>query len=294
MPGNEDITPEYRRTIASKEAYLSTGLNVALFIIKISLALVISSIALTADAFHTLSDISTSLVILFSFRAATKQPDEEHPYGHGRWEPIGTLIISVMLVVAGIELLFKGIEAGYSGSHGEANIMVAGIVMLTAGAKEGLARWAIKLGNEIDSPALIADAWHHRTDAISSMGVAFAIAFADRFGAIDGIAAVIVSLLIIKTGIDFIRSTSTVLLGRAPSPENLIRIETLVSGIHGVKDVHGIHIHDYHAMRAITLHITTDGDMKLADAHAIADMVEKKVGDSLRAEVTVHVEPSGQ
>jgi len=291
---NEDIVPTMldRKKVASREAYVSTVLNVFLFAIKICLALIISSIALTADAFHTLSDISTSLVILFSFKAATKMPDEEHPFGHGRWEPIATLIIAVMLVVAGIELMLEGIRAVISGSHGEANLLVAGIVLLTAISKELLARYSMKLGREIDSDTLMADAWHHRTDALSSMGVALAIALSDSIPMIDGLAAMFVSVLIIKTGIDFIRKTCSVLLGHAPNKKTVDRICDIVMDLPGVIDVHRILVHDYISIKSISLHIYVDENMSLSAAHEIANSIEKKVGEKLLAEVNVHVEPA--
>ncbi len=281
-----------RKRIANKEAMVSTGLNIFLFVIKISLGILISSIALTADAFHTLSDISTSLVILVSFKAAAKKPDPEHPFGHGRWEPIATLIISIMLVVAGIELFMEGIRAIHSGSHGEAKVWVAVIVLLTALSKEWLARYAIKLGKEIGSETLEADAWHHRTDALSSIGVAFAIIFSERIPAVDGIAAILVSLLIIKTGIAFIRKTSSTLLGHAPSQETVDLICRMALKEKGVLDVHDILVHDYISVRSISLDILVDRDLTIFEAHEIADRVMLEVQREFLAVVKVHVDPA--
>ena len=279
-----------RKRIAYREANVSTVLNVILFIIKIVLGLMISSIALQADAFHTLSDISTSLVVLFSFRAATIAPDIDHPFGHGRWEPIATLIIAVMLVVVGIELLIQGVHAGIDRTHGEANVLVAVVVLLTALVKEWLARYALKLGNEIESETLKADAWHHRTDALSSVGVGAAIILSDTIPMIDGIAAVFVSLLIMKTGVSFIRQTSNVLLGQAPSKHTLDSICAIAEEIRGVKDIHDILVHDYVSMRSVSLHIRVDRNLSIVEAHGIADAVTKRIEDTLHAVVTVHVD----
>ena len=287
---DSETKAQMRKRIAYKEANVSTGLNVVLFIIKISLGLMISSIALTADAFHTLSDISTSLVIILSFKAATKAPDLDHPFGHGRWEPIATLIISVMLVVAGIELLIQGVKAGYSGDHGEANLMVAGVVLLTALFKEWLARYALKLGNEIDSDTLKADAWHHRTDALSSVGVGVAIIFSETIPMIDGMAAIFVSLLIMKTGISFIRQTTNVLLGQAPTKIMLDTIYGVAEEVQGVKDIHDILVHDYVSMRSISLHIRVDRNLSIVEAHDIADEVTQRIEERLHAVVAVHVD----
>jgi cation diffusion facilitator family transporter len=281
---------EDRKKVAYREANLSTGMNIALFIIKISLGIMISSIALQADAFHTLSDISTSLVVLFSFRAATKAPDSDHPFGHGRWEPIATLIIAVMLVVAGIELLIQGIHAGIDRVSGEANVLVAVIVLATALCKEGLARYAMRLGDKIDSSTLRADAWHHRTDAFSSIGVAVAIVFTERFPGIDGAAGVLVALLIIKTGVMFIKDTTNVLLGQAPSGPMLKRICSIAEEVPGVGDIHDILVHDYVSSRIISLHIRVDRSLSIIEAHDIADAVTHKLEEEMNAVVTVHVD----
>lgn len=281
---------EGRKRIAYREANLSTGLNIVLFVIKISLGIMISSVALRADAFHTLSDISTSLVILFSFRAAIKAPDSDHPFGHGRWEPIATLIIAVMLVVAGIELFIDGVHAGMDRRAGEANVLVAVIVLLTAFSKEWLARYALKLGEKIDSATLKADAWHHRTDAISSIGVAVAILLSERIPMIDGAAGVLVSLLIIKTGWMFIQDTTNVLLGQAPSGPMLKQICAIAEEIPGVKDIHDILVHDYVSTRSISLHIRVDRNLSIIEAHDISDDVEKQLENEMNAMVTVHVD----
>ncbi len=279
-----------RKAVAFKEAKLSTALNIALFLVKLLLAMLISSIALAADAFHTLSDISTSVVVIIAFHIATRKPDEEHPFGHGRWEPIATLIIAVMLVSAGIQIFIEGTKALVSGSHGEANLFVAMVVLLTAGAKELLARYAFSLGNKINSPTLHADAWHHRADALSSVGVALAIIFSDVFPFVDGAAAILVSFLIIWMGIRFIRETSNILLGVAPDRKTIEVIKNAATSHPGIMEVHKILVHDYISSRSISLHIVMDSDMPLSAAHGIAEAVEKELCKLFDAEVNIHVD----
>jgi len=281
-----------RKKIALGEAKISAALNLGLFGIKLALAVMISSIALTADAFHTLSDISTSIVIIISFHAASHKPDDEHPFGHGRWEPIATLIIAVMLVSAGIQVFLEGVRALVSGGHGQASLAVAMVVLMTAGVKELLARYAFNLGDRIESRTLHADAWHHRTDALSSLGVALAIVFSDTLPFVDSAAAILVSFLIIWTGLNFIRETSSVLLGTAPDAAVVKRIKEIAVSHPEVLDIHKIIVHDYISSRSISLHIVVDGELGLDEAHGISEVVEEMLERKFDATVIVHVDPA--
>ena len=161
--------PDHRKKVAYLEAWVSIIGNFLLAIIKGILGVMVNSISLIADAVHTASDVLTSVVVIVGFKLATLPPDNEHPYGHGRIEFIATLIISILLAAVGIKF---GIDSYH---RLIANTPVSGsyfvvVVMLLAGLfKELMSRFSIDLGQRIASSTLIADAWHHRTDAIASV-----------------------------------------------------------------------------------------------------------------------------
>lgn len=276
-----------RKGIAFKEAKLSASLNLSFFIVKMIMAVAISSVALAAGAIHSLADISAALVILLTFHLASNEADENHPYGYGRWEPIATIIVAMLLVTAGIEIFMEAIHALLEGEHGEESVPIAIVVLAMAGVKELMARYAFSLGDEIDSRTLHADAWHHRADALSSLGVVIAILFAETIPFIDGAVAILVAALIIWTGIEFIRETSDLLLGAPPDPHTLKRIKRVAGKHPKVREVLNVHVHDYLSSYFISLHVGTDENMPLDQSQKIATQVEKKLSRMFKAKVTV-------
>ena len=276
-----------RKNVAYKEAKISATLNLIYFVVKISMAVAISSVALAAGAIHSLADISAALVILFTFHLASNDPDEEHPYGYGRWEPIATIIVAMLLVSAGIEIFMEAIHSILEGEHGESSVPIAMVVLAMAIIKEGMARYAFSLGDEIDSRTLHADAWHHRADALSSLGVVAAVLFAETIPYIDGVVAIFVAVLIIWTGIEFIRETSDLLLGAAPDPHTVKRIKRVAKKHPKVNEVTNVHVHDYLSSYYISLHVGTDRNLPLEKSQKIAQQVEDKLAKIFKAQVTV-------
>jgi len=251
------------------------------------MAIAISSVALAAGAIHSLADISAALVIILTFHLASNEPDEDHPYGYGRWEPIATIIVAMLLVSAGIEIFMEAVHALLEGEHGEASVPVAIMVLAMAVIKEFMARYAFSLGDEIDSRTLHADAWHHRADALSSVGVVCAILLTETIPFIDAIVAIFVAVLIVWIAIEFIRETSDLLLGAAPDPKTVERIKRIAGKHRKVTEVTNVHVHDYLSSFFISLHIGTDQDLPLGKTQKIAQEVESKLAKVFKAEVTV-------
>ncbi len=276
-----------RKRIAYTEAKVGGMLNLSFFVVKLVMAISISSVALAAGAVHSLVDISAAIVILLTFHQASKEPDEDHPHGYGLWEPIATLIIAMLLVSAGVEICMEAAHALLEGEHGESSIPIAMVVLVMAIIKEGMARYAFSLGDEIDSRTLHADAWHHRADALSSLGVVLAILFAETIPYIDGIVAISVGILIIWTGIEFIKETSPMLLGSAPDPDTLARIKRVAGNHPKVTEVTNVHVHDYLSSFYISLHVGTDQNLSLANSQRVAQQVERKLSRMFKAQVTV-------
>ena len=225
------IIPDYGDTadpnIRAKYGYLEATIsiigNILIFFIKLFLGIFINSITLIADGVHSLSDVSTSGVVIFGFRIAKKKPDKEHPYGHGRAEYIATLIIAILLILVGFGFIQQSIERIINLEtirHGEYAIIISIIVIISAILKEVMARYSNAISKKIKSDVLKADAWHHRSDVISSIGVALGILGA-RYGfpIFDPLFGIVVAIIIMYVGINLIRTASNFLIGQAPDEE---------------------------------------------------------------------------
>ncbi len=282
-----------KRTYGYFEGTLSIIVNVILFIVKLIMGTLLNSLSLLADAVHSLSDVITSAMVIFGFRVATKPPDDKHPFGHGRAERIVAIVIACLLIVVGFEFFINGLERFKNPVPIMANWFIIILLGFTIIVKELLSNISFNLGKMIDSASLKADAWHHRTDAISTALVIFGfILYRLKLYYLDGIIGMIIAVFIIYMGISLIIETSSALIGEAPSLSLIKKIKHIALSCGGISDVHHIHVHDYGGRLEITVHIRLKKDTHLDEAHNKASEVEKCLKDELRdAEVTVHVEP---
>ena len=282
--------PEYRKKVAYLEAWVSIIGNIILAAIKMVFGIMLNSISMLADAVHTASDVLTSLVVILGFKMSSIPADEKHPYGHGRIEFIATLLIALMLLAVGVKFGFDSYQRYLVNTPVSGNYLVVIFMVAAALFKELMSRFSIELGNRIDSPALIADAWHHRTDAIASVLVALAI-FASQFGyyRVDAILGFAVSILIIWTGIEIFLDSCSKIIGESDDSQ-LERIDELAHAIPGVISTHSIAVHDYGTHKMISLHIEVEGSLPLIRAHDIADKVEDVINEDLYAVTTVHLD----
>jgi cation diffusion facilitator family transporter len=281
-----------RLAIGLLEAWVSIIGNILLFAIKFAIGTLIGSISIIADAFHTLSDVLSSVVVLFGFKFGSKGPDDEHPYGHGRLETIATLIISILLILTGFEFIKSSIKRFINPVQVGGGWWVVAVMTVSAILKEWMARFALTLGDDIDSSTLKADAWHHRSDAIASFLVAIGNLAAVRgLYWVDPILGVGVSVLIIYTGWELARSSGHTLIGASPSEEVIQDICDRAKSVSGVEDVHKVQVHDYGNHKEVSLHVEVDESMDLLAAHDLADEVERELTELLKAQVVVHVEP---
>lgn len=281
-----------RKKYAYLEAWVSIIGNLFLSIVKVLLGLMLNSISLIADAAHTVADVMTSVVVLLGFRISSSPADEKHPYGHGRIEFIASLVISVMLLFVGVEFGKSSYTRFLENTAVKGSYAVAFIMILGAVFKEWMSQFSIELGNRTNASALIADAWHHRTDAIASLLVAFAIV-ASKFGyyKVDAIFGLGVSALIIYTGIKIANDSISKLIGEAPEGDVLKSIEASALSVLGVSSIHKVKVHDYGSYKEISLHIQVDNDLTLVKAHDISEEVERVIEKSTDSKVIVHVEP---
>lgn len=285
--------PKNRKGAGYKEGVVSIIVNLGLFILKYVLGITYKSVAVMADAIHTLSDALTSGIVILSFWIAYKPADEEHPFGHGRAEHVGNLIIGTLLFVAGYELLLTSFNKLMMRESLIFNLGLVAVMFISAAIKEILTRWSLRLGRQYDADILISDAWHHRTDAVASLLVGLGVVVGEKLWWVDGVLGLGVSLLIIYVAFKLIVTTSKEFLGRSPPPTLESDLRRVVSSIsEKVSDVHHVHVHKYGEHVEVTLHIRLPPNIPLSEAHRIATQIEKELKDRYSWEVTVHVEPA--
>lgn len=284
-----------QRTIASLGYYagwLSVIVNIAVFFIKYWAGVSTSSVAMVADAWHTLSDVLTSAVVIVGFWIASKPADREHPFGHGRAEAIGAIIIGTLLVVVGVTFFRESVFRLQV--HEKVMFSRLSIIIFSATifVKEALAQVSIRIGRKIDSHSLVADGWHHRSDAITSVLIVAGAVAGSSFWWMDGVMGIAISAFILYMAYTILKRVASLLLGEAPDRpfrENISRIvaEVAPQATH----VHHLHVHRYGDHTELTFHVMLPSDMRLKEAHAVADSIERAIRRELHIATTVHVDP---
>lgn len=276
------------------EAWTSIVVNVVLFAVKILLGVMVNSVAVIADAVHTLSDTGTSIIILIGFKIAKRPADREHPFGHGRMESIATLIVAVLLIVAGFELLRSAGVRILNPTVEQAKIswMVGLVLIGTMVIKELMARFAGEMAVLVKSKTLQADAWHHRSDAFSTLLVVAAMVCAYfEYSYVDGVAGVGVALIVMYSGYAIGRDAISPLLGERPKRELLKEIESIARGFTGVKGVHDVIVHRYGQTKVVTLHIEVSARESVTKLHDLSEEVTEAIEKKLGGSAVVHIDP---
>lgn len=278
-----------------------SAVNALLILLKFLAGFLGRSSAMVADAVHSLSDFISDIIVLVFVKIAGKPKDKDHDYGHGKYETLASGVIGILLIFAGIGLMVNGIESVIKSFNGEElhrpTMLALIVAILSIGSKEWLYRYTLKKGNQLNSQAVMANAWHHRSDAVSSLGTLIGIAGAmflgDKWRILDPIAAIIVSLLIIKSGYDIVKPSISELLEASLPDEKENEIERLVTEIPGIEYVHNLRSRRIGNAIAVDLHAKMDGNMSLTEAHDKATKAEqairKKFGDN--AMINIHMEP---
>ena len=292
VPDQKESSKTYRNQIGIFQGWVSTAVNTLLFIFKLFVGIITGAVSLIADAVHTLSDVVTSLIVIWGFKQSKKPADIGHPYGHGRAEYIATLIISVLLCVAGIEFIETAIDRIKNPILIISDWWMIAILGLTVVIKEITARYAKFLSSKIASGLLHADAWHHRTDALSSILVIIAL-IAGNFGysSIDGWAGLFVALILIYTGFDIARDSVDDLIGKPPDVAELDTIRDIALSVPGALGVHDISVHSYGLDKFVSIHAEINAKKTAAEAHDISEEIESKLGKAMGVEPTVHLDP---
>ncbi len=277
-----------REKYAYIEGFVSISGNFGIFIVKLIIGIMINSIALIADAYHTLTDLIGSMIVILGYYFASRPPDEEHPYGHGRIEHIATILGAIVLFLTGIFIFYDGFSRLITPEYVSFDIFLMIIVLFTAIVKELMARLAFSYGKKIGGDPLLVDAWHHRSDAILTIGVIFVIFLSQYFKYLDGLFSMIIAIIIIYESIKFSKTGISKLIGEKPDSDKMDAIEE-ISREMKVK-IHDVKIHDYGEKKIVVLHMDLRGDYTASKAHEIASEFEKRVFEKTGMEATVHID----
>ncbi|MDR2562554.1 MAG: cation diffusion facilitator family transporter [Prevotellaceae bacterium] len=287
-----------------KEIYRVTGIgavaNAGLLVIKLAAGIAGNSAAMVADAVHSLSDFLTDVVVIAFVGLASKPRDESHSYGHGKFETAATLLIGLSLAAVGTGIFYSGSEHIVDFICGEATgrpkLVALVVALVSIVIKEWLYRYTAATSRRLGSEAVLANAWHHRSDAFSSigttLGIAGAIVLGDSWAVLDPIAAVVVSVFVVKASVGLIIRSAGELLEGSLSKETKDEIKSLAETT-GAKDVHNLCTRKIGNRVAIEMHVRLPGDETVEKAHEVTREIERKLRDRFGADthVTIHVEP---
>lgn len=278
-----------------------TAANVALVVFKFVAGFLGNSAAMVADAVHSLSDFLTDIVVLVFVRISAKPQDEGHDYGHGKYETIASFIIALALGAAAIGIIVSGskqLVAWFQGADVEAPRAIAlWAALLSILIKELLYQYTIRKGKQLNSQALKANAWHHRSDALSSIGAAIGIGGAlllgNRWTVLDPIASIVVGAMLIKTAVDLLRGSMDDLTECSLPVETEQEITAIVTSVPDVSDPHNLRTRRLGNRIAIEMHVRMAGTTTLSDAHQRASLIEQRLRDRFGAatHITIHMEP---
>jgi cation diffusion facilitator family transporter len=287
-------TPEQTVQRGLKSSLIGIGFNLVLALFKCVAGFVGHSFALIADGIESLSDVISSTVVYLGLRLAIKPPDEEHPYGHGKAEPVAAVIVSLALIAAAIIIGIESIQR-IETPHQLPEAYTLWVLLAVVGIKILLSRYVSSVGEGIDSTAVRSDAWHHLSDATTSAFafVGISIALWTRNAAADDWAALCASPVIIFNAWRQLRMPFAELLDTAPAPQLEQEIRTVASNIPGVVGLEKCHARKMGFRYYIDLHVVVDGGLTVREGHNIAHDVEDTVLQNVPkiAEVLVHIEP---
>jgi len=273
--------------------------NALLIICKFTMGIFGHSQALIADAVHSVSDLFTDVIVLLGLRIGGKAPDEEHHFGHARIETLASAVVGLSLIATAIYL---GIEAGLNifrhAEYHPTNLALIGAGVSIA-IKEGLYHYTVRVGRRIKNQLIVSNAWHHRSDSLSSVAVFIGVTGAlikPSWHILDAFAALLVSFFIVKVGLDILVKSLREFTDTAPSPEIISKISHCTKNVEGVLDTHDLKVRTSGGLYQMEAHIVVDGQLTVKEGHRIAKAVErclvKEIEDLDR--VIVLVDPAGE
>ncbi|GAB6138467.1 cation diffusion facilitator family transporter [Halanaerobaculum tunisiense] len=283
-----------RYQVSKKVSLINLVANILLSIFKIVVGLMFASQALIADGFHSVSDVISTIIVLMSIKVSQVPPDKKHPYGHGKAEAIATKILGLILIVTGLGLIKNSatnILQGVENIPGDLVLWIAGLSIIS---KEALYHYTIHMGHKIDSKGLIADAHHHRSDALSSVAALLGAGGAKLgFPILDPIAGVVVALLIIKVGVEILLEAISDLMDAVPNQDKKEEIIAQVDSLEEVVTIGEVKLRTYGPYLYVDLNVVVVNDLTVIEGHKVAVEVKEKVKElhPKVEEVMVHIDP---
>ena len=284
-----------------KVTWIGSIVNFLLLVFKFVAGIVGHSAAMVADAVHSLSDFVTDIIVIVFVRISGKPEDEGHDYGHGKYETLATAIIGLILFLVGIGILFNGAKSVIASIGGETLAAPSMLALVAAGLsillKELVYRYTIYESKRLNSQAMVANAWHHRSDAFSSIGtlvgIGGAICLGERWRILDPLAAIVVSIFIMRVAVQLLKPCVDELLEHSLPAETENRILEIIRSFPEVSEPHHLRTRRIGNHLAIEVHIRMNGNTPLVEAHALASQIEQKLKDEYGVEthIGIHMEP---
>lgn len=292
---NNNITDENkkRNIFGTLCGAMGIVLNIILFAIKYFAGIISGSIAVTADAFNNLSDAGSSVITLVGIRMASKKPDRDHPFGHGRMEYLSGLAVSVIIILVGVELFRSSVDKIMNPSEVDTSIVAIVILVISIAVKCYMFFYNRSIGKKINSAGMKATALDCIGDAVAT-GVVLVSTVVSHFTQlqIDGWCGLLVSAFIVYAGIRSVKETVNPLLGMPPEKEFLEQIEDIVMSYDKIIGIHDLIVHDYGPGRiVVSLHAEVDGKEDVFELHDMIDNAERKLGDELGCTAVIHMDP---
>ncbi len=293
MPAFRDESSEAAKSVT----LIGVVVNCFLIVFKFLAGFLGHSQGLVADAVHSLSDIFTDVVVLIGLKLGSRGPDETHHFGHARLETMATAVVGLALIFTA---LFLGIKAAADIYHHK-DYHPTSLALAGAAAsilfKEVLYHYTVHVGRRTRNQLIVANAWHHRSDAFSSVAVLLGIIGAQlhpSWHIMDAYAALLVSFFIVKVGLDMFKKTLIEFTDQAPAPEIIHKIKACTRGVDGVIDMHDLRVRTLGGLYQMEAHIIVDGGLTVKEGHRIAKAVESCLGEDIENldRVIVHVDPA--
>lgn len=285
--------PGVRRAYGVLCGAVGIGLNLLLFLGKLLAGVFSGSIAIMADAMNNLSDAGSSVITLIGFQLAGQKPDPEHPFGHGRLEYLSGLIVSLAIILMGVELGKSSLEKIFHPEPVEFSLLAVGILAASIGVKIYMACYNRAVGKKIGSAAMKATAADSLSDCISTAVVLAAMLIGHWTGLlVDGWCGVLVALFILRTGIGAAKETVDPLLGQPPTAEFVQSVHDLVMSYDGIIGIHDLVVHDYGpGRRMLSLHAEVPASGSIVEIHDVIDRMERRLGEEMDCEAVIHMDP---
>ena len=302
MRMQKNMNPNNREKEIYKVTLIGSAGNAALLTFKFIAGMVGNSAAMMADAVHSLSDFVTDVIVLFLVRISAKPQDETHDYGHGKYETIASFLIGLALVAAATGIIVSGAVKLAGWLHGE-QLPAPGRLALWAAlisivVKELLFQYTRHAGKKLDSQAVITNAWHHRSDALSSIGAAIgiggAILLGDRWTVLDPLASIVVGAMLVKVAVELLKGSMDELTECSLPPETEAEIEEIIRTFPDVSEPHNLRTRKIGNRIAIEAHLRMNGETTLHEAHDRATEIEQKIKGRFgpQTHITLHMEPT--